>query len=103
MEAHVNTTMARVLFVVLVAVICGVLIGGAYVFVLPAFFPGYKTMWIGILGILLAMLTSGYIGYHIPRDRRLLIKISASFGFAALVAPLVIMLSWFIIANIRGE
>jgi hypothetical protein len=103
MEARVNTLAIRVLSVLLVVVIFGVLIGVAYAFFLPAFFPGYKTMWIGVLGVLMATLTAGYIGYHVPKDKMLPIKIFASFGFAALAAPLVIILSWFIVANIRGE
>lgn len=98
-----NTTAVRVLSVLLVAVMFGVLIGVTYAFFLPAFFPGYKTMWIGVLGVLMATSTAGYIGYHVPRDKMLLVRISASFGFAALAAPLVIILSWFIVANIRGE
>ena len=103
MKAYVNPTALRVLYVLAVAVVFGVLIGVTYAFILPAFFPGYKTVWIGIVGVSIAMLIGGYFGYHALTADKRPIKISVSCGCAALVAFSVIVVSWFIIANTRGE
>lgn len=43
----------------IVVVVFGTLTGLVYAFLLPAFFPGYKTSWILILGVLIASLTGG--------------------------------------------
>jgi hypothetical protein len=103
MEAYVNPTALRVLYILIVAVVFGVLVGVTYGFILPAFFSGYKTVWVGIVGVSIATLIGGYLGYHVPTADKLPIRISAGCGFAALVAFSVIVLSWFILANTRGE
>ncbi|HEY1256469.1 MAG TPA: hypothetical protein VGF01_16960 [Terracidiphilus sp.] len=98
-----NTIVLRVVSVPIVVVVFGVLIGVTYAFILPAFFPGYRTMWIGIVGVSIATLIGGYIGYHVPTADKLLTRISACCVAAAFVAFSIIVLSWFILANTRGE
>ena len=98
-----NRTALRVSSLLFVVVFFGGSIGAVYAYFLPALFPGYRTIWTGILGVSMAMLTAGYIGYRVPSSKKLLVKLSFSFGFAGLVAYLVVILSWFIVANIRGE
>jgi hypothetical protein len=98
-----STTALKVLSVAIVVVVFGVLVGVTYAFILPAFFPGYRTMWIGIVGVSIATLIGGYIGYHVPTADKLPTRISASCVAAAFVAFSVIVLSWFILANTRGE
>ena len=103
MEVYVNLTSLRVLYVLSIAVVFGVLVGVTYAFIIPAICPGYKTAWIWIVGISIAMLISGYIGYHTPTADKLPIKISTCCGYAALTGFVVIALSWLIIANTIGE
>lgn len=87
----------------IVTVISGVLIGLVYAFILPALFPGYGTWWILILGVFVATLIGGYIGYHIPSADKLLVKIALGLSYAAVVAIFVSFISLFIIVNVRGE
>jgi hypothetical protein len=89
--------------VLILVVIFGSLIGVVYAFVLPAFSPGYGTKWIGILGVLIATLIGGYIGYHVPTANRLSVKVILCVCYAAVVAILVSFLSLYIILNTRGS
>ena len=89
--------------VLVVAAVFGSLIGVAYAFVLPAFFRGYATEWIGRLGVLIATLVGGYIGYHVPTANKLPVKIILGLCDAGVTAILVCFLSLFIILNTRGS
>lgn len=86
-----------------VVVIFGVLIGVAYAYVLPAFFPGYRTGWILNLGVLAAILVGGYIGSHVPNAKALQLRIILGCCYAMVTAILVYFLSLFIIFNVRGS
>lgn len=94
-----------VLSALAVVVIFGVSIGAIYVLVLPRFFPGpgWGTYSPLILGILVATLLGGYVGYRTPTTEKLPVKIKFGFCYAAVTAALVSYLSLFIIVNIRGE
>jgi hypothetical protein len=80
-------------------------IGAVYVYVLPKFFPGpgWGTYLPLILGIIIATLIGGYIGFRVPATDKLSIKVSFGFCYAAVVACLVSYLSLFIILNTRGS
>ena len=86
-----------------VVVIFTFLIGGLYGFVVPAFFPNYKTYSILIVGVSIAALIGGYIGYRVPTSEMLLVKIGVGFCYAVVVTALVMFLSLFIILNVRGS
>ena len=98
-----NKTAKSDLSILIIVVVFSVLIGLTYAFFLPHLFPGYKTIWIGLLGVFVAAMTAGYIGYKDAVHKTLLVKIFVSFSYAAIVACFVIFLSWFIIANTYGE
>ena len=78
-------------------------IGGLYGFVIPAFFPDYKTYSILIIGVGTAALFGGYIGYQFPTTDVLWTKVGIGFGCAIMVAILVTFLSLLIILNVRGS
>ena len=80
-----------------------VLIGGAYSVVIPVFFSDYKTYSILIVGTTIATLIGGYIGYKASLADTPLIKICVSFLYATVVAITVLLLSLFIILNVRGS
>jgi hypothetical protein len=90
------------MWVLAVVAVFGALTGSVYAFLLPAFFPGYKTQWILISGVLTASLFGGYIGFRSADGGGLPGKIGVTFAFAALTALLVTFLSLFIVLNIRG-
>ena len=94
-----------VLLALIVAAVVASSIGAVYVFVLPKFFPGpeWGTYSPLILGIILAALIGGYIGYRVPSIGRLSVKISLGFCYAAVVFTLISYLSLFIILNTRGS
>ena len=93
------------LWALIVAVIFGVSIGAFYVFVLPRFFPapGWGTYSPLIVGIMIATLIGGFIGYRVPPTDKLRVKFSLGLCYATLVASLVSYLSLFIIVNTRGS
>lgn len=101
--------MKKIIFSVLLALIVVAIfattIGVVYVFVLPKFFPapGWGMHSPLILGIILATLIGGYIGYRVPSIDRLSVKISLGFCYAVVVFTLVSYLSLFIIVNTRGS
>jgi hypothetical protein len=105
MEVYVNPITLRVLYVLSIAVVFGVTIGAIYALVLPAFFPGpgWGTYLPLQLGIVIAALIGGYIGYRVPTASSLWAKIGCGFCYAAVVAILVSFLSLLIIVNTRGE
>jgi len=98
-----NKTALSILSILIIVVVFGVLIGLTYAFFIPHFFPGYKTVWIGLLGVFVAAMTAGYMGYQEPEHKKIPGRICFGFSYAAIVACLVILLSWFIIANTYGE
>lgn len=77
-------------------------IGGVYGFVIPAFFPDYKTYSILMIGVGVAALFGGYIGYQIPSDGWGA-KLGIGFCCASVVAISVVFLSLLIILNVRGS
>lgn len=98
-----SVTTASIISALKIVVIFTVLIGGAYGIVIPLAFPDYKTYSILIIGIAVAALMGGYIGYQIPASNTLLVKIGFGFCYAAVVAILVLLLSLLIILNVRGS
>lgn len=86
-----------------VAGIFGVLIGVVYAYFLPVFFPGYRTGWILNLGVLVATLIGGIIGFREPSKSTLVSRIILGICYAAVVAILVYFVSLFIILNVRGS
>jgi hypothetical protein len=91
------------LWILVVVAVFGTLTGSVYAFLLPALFPGYGTPWIGVLGVLIASLIGGYIGFRTADGGGLPGKIGVSVAFAALVALLVTFLALLIMVNSRGE
>jgi hypothetical protein len=98
-----NVTIARAISVLKVVAIFTVLVSGAYGVVIPAFFPAYKTYSILIVGVALAALIGGYIGYQSSDNDALLIKVGFGLCYAIVVAILVFLLSLFILLNVRGS
>jgi len=94
-----------VLYVVLVAAIFGLSIGAIYALVLPKFFqgPGRGMLAPLFVGIIIATLIGGYVGYRVPTTGRPSTKIGVGFCYAAAVAGIVSYLSIFIILNTRGS
>jgi hypothetical protein len=94
-----------VLWGVIVAAIFGLSIGAVYATVLPRFFPGpgWGTHAPLFLGIMIASLIGGYIGYRVPTTEKLSTKVCFGFCYAAVVVGLVSYLSLFIILNTRGS
>jgi len=86
-----------------VAGIFGPLIGAVDAYFLPAFFPGHRTGWILNLGVLIAVLIGGYIGYCEPSKGTLAAKIILGICYAAVMAILVYFVALFIILNVRGS
>ena len=93
------------LSVLIVVGVFGVTIGAVYAVVLPNFFPGHGwgTYLPLQLGIAVASLIGGYMGYRVQPAGKLWEKISLGFCFATVVAILVSFLSLLIIVNPRGE
>lgn len=81
------------------------LIAGTYGLLIPIIYPNYKTYSILIIGVLLAGLIAGYIGYHLPPviDKSFLEKISWGVLCASAVSIFVTFLSLFIILNFLGS
>ena len=98
-----SVTTASVISVLKVVAVVTVLIGGAYGIVIPLFIPDYKTYSILIVGIAIAALFGGYIGFQIPTADVLLIKMSLGFCYAIATAIPVLLLSLLIILNVRGS
>jgi len=80
-----------------------VLIGFIYGAIIPQFFPNYKTYLILVLGIAIAATIGGRIGYQAPATNKILIKVVFCFCYAIVIATLILLLSLFIILNIRGS
>lgn len=83
-------------------VVFGTLIGAVYVLLLPAFFSGSGTSLVLIIGMIVASLIGGYIGFQNAEGDQLAAKAGLSVAFAVLAAILVVFLSLFIILNTRG-
>lgn len=98
-----RTTVHNIYLLLLIVVIFTILIGGAYGFIIPTFFSDYKTYSILIIGIAVAALLAGYIGYQILANSTLLLKISIGISCAVAAAILVSFLALFIIINVRGS
>jgi hypothetical protein len=88
-----------------VSVIFGVSIGAIYALVLPRFFPGpgWGTYWPLIVGITIATLIGGCIGYRVLRAERLVVKMAVGFCYGCVTVILVSYLSLVIILNSRGS
>lgn len=86
-----------VLFVFLITCIYG--------FFIPTIYPNYKTYSILIIGVLLAGLIAGYLGYQLPPllEKSLLEKVGWGVLFASVVSIFVTFLSLFIILNFIGS
>jgi hypothetical protein len=89
--------------VLIVAIIFGVLTGVVYTLVTPAFFTVYDSGWVLDLGVLVATLIGGYIGYHVPTATKFLVRILLGICYASVMAILVLFLSLSIIVNTRGS
>ncbi|HQW20986.1 MAG TPA: hypothetical protein PLI90_10000 [Rhodocyclaceae bacterium] len=96
-------TKHSVISILIIVIVFIVLIGGTYGFVIPAFWPDYKTPTILIVGVAIAALCGGYICYQIPLDDTLFVKMSFGLLGAVIVAVLVFFLSLAVIIKIRGS
>lgn len=101
--------MRRVMFALLLAlivvVVFGASIGAVYVYVLPKFFPGpgWGAYWPLFLGIIIATLIGGYIGYRVPATDKLSIQVWSGLCYAVVVGCLVSYASMVIILSTRGS
>jgi hypothetical protein len=91
------------ILVLVVAIIFSVLTGAVYAFVAPALLTVYESGWILYLGVLVATLIGGYIGYHVPTATTFLGRIILGFCYASVMAILVFFLTLFIIVNTRSS
>jgi hypothetical protein len=105
MEAHMKKAAFGALWALLVVAVFGVSIGAVYALVLPRLFPGPGggTASPLIVGIVIATLIGGYIGYRVTLSDKLSDKMSLGICYALVVAGLVTYLSLFIILNTRGS
>jgi uncharacterized membrane protein (DUF441 family) len=90
------------IYILAVAVLFSSATGSTYAFLLPAFFAGYKAGWILVMGVLVAALLGGYIGYRNADGDSLPAKIGVSIAYGAVEVVLVTFLSLLIILNTRG-
>jgi|ERR1035441_1300150 hypothetical protein len=104
-EIDVTRFTGVLLSVLTVIVALSVAVAALYVYVLPTYYPGpgWGTYLPLQLGVLLAMIIGGCIGYLAPKGGPLRIKIGAALGLAITVALFVSFLSMLIIVNTRGE
>ena len=98
-----NVTATAALSLIKVVVVFTAVIGGLYGFVIPVFFPDYKTYSILIIGIGVSSLFGGHIGYQLLSTDVWWTKAFASLLSAIVVAVLVASLSLLIILNVRGS
>ncbi|MCU1751981.1 hypothetical protein [Pseudomonas sp. 6D_7.1_Bac1] len=99
---NMTATKHNIISAIKVVVIFTILTSGAYVTLIPALNPSYKTSSILVVGVVTSALTNGYVGYQVAADEILPIKIGFSFCYAIVTTILVSLLSLFIILNIRG-
>ena len=96
-----------VLVVLVVAAIFGTLIDVVCAFALPHYLPnpalGTYRLLVLAIGVLMASLVGGYVGYHDPRIEALSVKVRISFPFAVWTAFLTLLLSIFLIVNTIGS
>lgn len=92
-----------IISILIVVVVFTTLISGAYVIVIPALLPDYKTPLILIAGVIAAALFGGYFCYQDSLDDTLLVKIIFGLCGAAVVAVLVYFLSLAVIVKIHGS
>ena len=85
------------------AAIISTLIITVYDFVIPTFFPGHKAGWVLHLGVFLATLIGGYIGFYQANESRFSIRLTLGFCYAGVMAILVYVVSLFFILNVRGS
>ena len=78
------------------------LIGGIYGFVIPTFFPTYKTYLILWVGVGSSALIGGYIAYHYTLTATTSVKYFSIVFSAVLVAVCVTYFSLWLILNVRG-
>src|SRR6266498_5008251 len=99
-------TVFRIISVLAVAVIFSILIGVVFAFVQPHFFPGpygpYLAPVLG-LGVLMAALIGGYVGYRDPAADAVRGKVRIDLRFAVVVGALTLYLSMLFILNTRGS
>lgn len=98
-----NAFAANFTSALIVIVISCVLTAGIYAFVIPAFFPGYKTYLVLVAGIAIAALGCGYIGYQYFAGHTVAAKVGIGVCFAAVGAISVLVSSLFVILNVRGS
>jgi hypothetical protein len=97
-----STTKNSIISAIKVIVISTLLISGAYVIFIPVLAPDYKTYYILAVGLAIAALIGGYIGYQAPENDISIIKIGFGFCYAIVTTTLVFLFSLIIILNIRG-
>lgn len=96
-------TTSSVISALKITAIFTILIGLIYGVIIPQFFPSYKTYLILILGIAIAAIIGGRIGYQAPATNEVFIKVVFCFCYAIVIATLILLVSLFIILNIRGS
>ena len=85
-----------------VSAVC-VFTAGIYAYVIPTFFPAYKSYLILIVGIAITAFGTGYIGYQHSTDEGLLLRIGIGVCFAAVGAISVLLTSLLVILNTLGS
>ena len=98
-----NSLSARFASALAVIVTACVFTAGIYAFVIPTFFPSYKTYLVLIAGIAIATFGCGYIGYQHSIGGTFLVKVGIGVCFAAVGAISVLLTSLFVILNVRGS
>jgi hypothetical protein len=101
-EINMSMTKDSIISAIKIVIIFTALISGAYAVLIPVFAPDYKTYSILVIGVAISALIGGYIGYQVPANDILLIKIGFGFCYAIVTTILVFLFSLFIMLNIRG-
>lgn len=78
------------------------LISTLYTIAFPIIAPNYKTYDILVIGIIFSATAGGYVGHKTFADEAFFIKIGFGICYALAVAISALLLSLFIILNIRG-
>jgi hypothetical protein len=78
-------------------------VAGCYIYLIPRFFPGYKTYSVLVMGLFAAYLSGGYLGYDFLRTSALSRRILFGIACGVCVAVSVLYCSMFIMLNMRGS
>lgn len=79
------------------------LISAFYTIAIPTIAPTYKTYSILVGGIIISAIIGGYIGHQTYTNEKPFIRIGFGMCYALVIVVSVVLLSLFLILNVRGS